>query len=53
VEVDKENVVEFLSHVGLKLERMLAYIQTKNKVIRDEEILMVIFCLMFLEKCVQ
>jgi hypothetical protein len=27
-----------LSHIGLKLERMLAFIYTKNKVIRDEEI---------------
>jgi hypothetical protein len=31
-------VIEYLSHIGLKLERMLAFIYTKNKVIRDEEI---------------
>lgn len=31
--------MEYLSHVGLKLERMLAFIQTKNKVIKDEEVL--------------
>ena len=33
-----QNVIEYLSHIGLKLERMLAFIYTKNKVIRDEEI---------------
>ena len=38
VEVTNGNVVEFLSHLGLKLERMLAFIHTKNKVVRDEEI---------------
>ena len=31
IEVDKQNVVEYLSHVGLKLERMLAFINTQNK----------------------
>lgn len=43
VEVDKNNVVEYLSHVGLKLERMLAFVQTKGKVSEDESLQLVIF----------
>ena len=38
MEVTNQNAIEYLSHIGLKLERMLAFIYTKNKVIRDEEI---------------
>jgi len=38
VEVSSSNVTEYLSHIGLKLERMLAFIYTKDKNIREEEI---------------
>ena len=38
--MDKDDVVEYLSHIGLKLERMLAFVQTKNKIVKDETILM-------------
>lgn len=37
IEVTNKNAVEFLSHIGLKLERMLAFVYTRNKVIRDEK----------------
>ena len=38
IEVSSSNVTEYLSHIGLKLERMLAFIYTKDKNIREEEI---------------
>lgn len=35
-----DNIVEALSRVGMNLEKRLAYIYTKNKAIKDENILM-------------
>jgi len=40
IEVDKENVIEYLSHIGLKLERMLAFVHTKSKSITNEDIIL-------------
>lgn len=39
-EVNLENIVETLSKVGMSLEKRLSYIYTKNKSIKDENILM-------------
>ena len=43
VEIGKDNVVEALSKLGMNLERRLAYIHTKNKAVKDENVLMVSF----------
>ena len=37
IEVDRLNVVEYLSHAGLKLERLLAFIESKNQTLKDDE----------------
>jgi hypothetical protein len=39
-EVNLHNVVENLSKVGMNLEKRLSYIYTKNKLIKDENILL-------------
>lgn len=41
VEIGKENVVEALSKVGMNLEKRLAYVHTKNRIVKDENVLMV------------
>ena len=41
VEIGQEGLVEALSRVSMHLEKMLGYVHTKNKAIRDENILMV------------
>ena len=33
-------MIEYLSHIGLKLERMLAFVHTKSKSITNEEIIL-------------
>lgn len=38
--VNMDNIVEQMSKVGMNLEKRLAYIHSKNKAIKDENILM-------------
>lgn len=39
VEVNKTNVRDYFSHIGLKLEKMLSFVKMRDKSIQNEEIL--------------